>query len=119
MFNRAPRSASSRSIFSLDGGSKDNAIPRDCSAVFAYRREDEAALCACLDAVIAEQMAVLSADDRVSGKIAYEKGAGNICVTDTKTTGDLLSLLLLTPNGVFSMCEDMPALVESSCNISA
>ena len=104
-------------ISSLTGGEMDNAIPRDCSAVFAYRREDEAALYACLDTVISEQMAVLSADDRVSGKIVYEKGVGDICVTDTKTTGELLSLLLLTPNGVFSICEDMPALVESSCNM--
>lgn len=104
-------------ISNLTGGEMDNAIPRDCTAAFAYRKEDEAALCACLDAAVAEQIAVLSADDRATGKIVYEKGTGDIRVTSEKETRELLSLLLLTPSGVFSMCEDMPSLVESSCNM--
>ncbi len=104
-------------ISDLTGGEMDNAIPRDCKATFAYRTEDESALCALLDTAVSEQMAILSADDRACGKIAYTKAEGSIRVTDEKTTGELLALLLLTPNGVFSMCEDMPSLVESSCNM--
>lgn len=104
-------------IVSLSGGNMDNAIPRDCTAVIAYPADCAAAVCESLDLLCIEQTAVLSRDDRVSGSITAQYGAGMVCAMTEEDTRAILGVLNMTPNGIVTMCEDMPELVESSCNM--
>ena len=104
-------------IVSLTGGNMDNAIPRDCTAVIAFAQEDGAELLAMLGALCAEQQAMLSRDDRTEGRVVCTSGDTVCRCMSEADTAALLGLLCLTPNGIVTMCEDMPGLVESSCNM--
>lgn len=104
-------------LSSLDGGNMDNAIPRECTAVFTVPAAERDAACAQLDALLGEQRAILSASDRQTGMLTYAVSGGTVSVMGRKDTADVLSLLIVTPDGVHSMCEDLPSLVESSCNM--
>lgn len=104
-------------LISLTGGKMDNAIPRDCTVVFAYDMADDATVRTTLDALCASRTAVLSHDDAVDGKISSEYGFGVRRVMTDADTRAVLGILNLTPNGIATMCEDMAGLVESSCNM--
>ena len=104
-------------IVSLAGGNMDNAIPRDCSAVIAYAAADAEVVRAALAVLCEEQMAVLSRDDRAEGKITATYASGAVRAMTEADTRAVIGILNLTPNGIVTMCEDMPALVESSCNM--
>ena len=104
-------------IVSLAGGNMDNAIPRDCTAVIAYSPSDAEAVREAIDTLCAEQMSVLSHDDRAEGKITASYDSGKVPAMTEEDTRAILGILNLTPNGIVTMCEDMPELVESSCNM--
>jgi len=104
-------------IVSLVGGNMDNAIPRDCTAEIVFAAEHEAEVRAALDALCAEQTAVLSRDDRAEGSITAQYGQGTASAMTAEETQAVLAILNLTVNGIATMCEDMPELVESSCNM--
>lgn len=104
-------------IVSLAGGTMDNAIPRDCTAVIAYHADCADAVQKALDTLCAEQMSVLSRDDRAEGKITASYDSGTVRAMTADDTKAILGILNLTPNGIVTMCEDMPELVESSCNM--
>jgi len=104
-------------IVSLAGGNMDNAIPRDCTAIIAYHAGAAEAVKTALDTLCAEQMAVLSRDDRVQGQITASYDRGCVRAMTAADTDAVLGILNLTPNGIVTMCEDMPELVESSCNM--
>ena len=104
-------------IVSLAGGNMDNAIPRDCTAVIAYHADCADAVKTALDTLCAEQMSVLSRDDRAEGKICASYDSGTVRAMTVEDTRAILGILNLTPNGIVTMCEDMPELVESSCNM--
>lgn len=104
-------------IVSLSGGNMDNAIPRDCTAVIAYHADMDSKVRAVLGTLCEEQMAVLSRDDRAEGKVETSYDSGKVCAMTVSDTRAVLGILNLTPNGIVTMCEDMPELVESSCNM--
>ncbi len=104
-------------LVAIEGGSMDNAIPRDCTAVFVINRADRDAVDAALRTLTAAETAVLSSADAVNGMITYTMEEGTDSVMSAADTDAVLALLTLTPNGVCTMCEDMPTLVESSCNM--
>ncbi len=104
-------------LVSVAGGNMDNAIPRDCTAVIAYDAADTA-LPEALSAICAAQEGILSGADRATGHITPSFGASDTVSSMTEEdTEAILGLLMLTPCGVATMCEDMPSLVESSCNM--
>ncbi|MBQ8577635.1 MAG: aminoacyl-histidine dipeptidase [Clostridia bacterium] len=104
-------------LVSLSGGTMDNAIPRDCTAVIAYPAECAVAVSVALDTLCGEQMALLSRDDRAEGQITVSTTKSKVRAMRVSDTCAVLGILCLTPNGIATMCEDMPGLVESSCNM--
>lgn len=102
-------------LTSLSGGSKDNAIPRTCTASLVAMGMDlepindiAAELQAKVRAEYSEPDAVIFADN-------VDAFGGN--ALSTQDTDKIIGLLCSVPNGVQSMCADMPDLVQTSLNL--
>jgi len=109
----ASRAADLR-IVSIDGGSRDNAIPRECFAAVAVN--DEAAF---LSAVNAESDNIRS--ELIPDDIGYTFMAAPAeadCALDSKRTLELITMLRNLPNGVHGMSRQVPGLVETSSNLA-
>ena len=102
-------------LTALSGGSKDNAIPRSCTASLVAMGMDlepindiAAKLQEKIRAEYDEPEAVVSADN-------IEALGGN--ALSTQDTDKVIGLLCAAPNGVQAMCADMPGLVQTSLNL--
>lgn len=102
-------------LTALSGGSKDNAIARSCTASLVAMGMDlepineiAAKLQEKVRAEYDEPEAVISADN-------IEALGGN--ALSTQETDKIIGLLCAAPNGVQSMCADMPGLVQTSLNL--
>lgn len=106
-------SACDMRLASVEGGTKDNAIPRECTAVIAV--SDKAAAMQAVCAMEKVLRASLVPED--SGMIVdvSETDTGTCCgAEDTRT---IVSLLQVLPLGVRQMSRDIPDLVETSSNL--
>lgn len=101
-------------LISVEGGSKDNAIPRECEIVFA-----------CDDAASAPEMIAENAN-AYSGRLTKEDAGfkvtakferGRFHAFAEKYSREAISLVNSLPYGVLGMCEDVPGLVETSSNV--
>lgn len=102
-------------LASISGGSKNNAIPREAQAVILLTSSAEG---------LAEKVASIG---KILGReietqdenFALNLEAANMPDTafDAATTQSVLELLNLLPNGVVSMSQDIPGLVETSLNL--
>ena len=102
-------------LTSLAGGSKDNAIPRTCTASMVAMGMDlepindiAATLQEKIRSEYAEPDCVISADN-------IDALGGN--ALSTQDTDKVIGLLCAAPNGVQAMCEGMPDLVQTSLNM--
>ena len=102
-------------LTALGGGSKDNAIPRNCSASLVAMGMDlepineiAAQLQEKIRSEYNEPEAVISADN-------IDALGGN--ALSAQDTNKIIGLLCAAPNGVQAMCEDMPDLVQTSLNM--
>ena len=102
-------------LTAIEGGSKDNAIPRSCTASMVAMGMDlepindiAAALQAKVRAEYAEPDAVISADN-------IDALGGN--ALSTQDTDRIIGLLCAAPNAIQAMCADMPELVQTSLNM--
>ena len=102
-------------LSALSGGSKDNAIPRGCTASLVAMGMDlepingiAAELQAKIRAEYDEPEAVVTADN------IDALGANALSTQDTDR---IIGLLCAAPNGVQAMCADMPDLVQTSLNM--
>ena len=103
-------------LVSMEGGSKDNAIPRECRAVIATETQEETlAFLAAYEKTVAAE---LGEEDRhfhlttaTSGAIATDRAM------DTLATRRVLTVLTSAQDGVISMSHDVPGLVEYSRNM--
>lgn len=102
-------------LTALSGGSKDNAIPRSCTASLVAMGMDLEPINAIVTELQAkirreydEPEAVISADN-------IDALGGN--ALSTKDTDKVIGLLCAAPNGVQAMCADMPELVQTSLNM--
>jgi len=96
-------------IISIDGGSKDNAIPRECTVVFATNDRKKAE-----DAIHREACAIPFVKDDENFRCAIEP-----CEADCESlaaSDALLRLLCDMPYGVLAMSKGIEGLVETSCN---
>lgn len=110
----AALSASAKlNIVSLNGGSKDNAIPRECTAVVAA--ESLSALTDALERVTDEICAELSTADAGFELIVKCVDAPERMFSDSDTAA-IISLMNEARNGVLAMSEDIEGLVEYSRN---
>ena len=102
------------SIASLTGGSKDNAIPRECRATIAVQNAEFAMNVITEQAErIAEE---LSADDR-GFTVTLQTEAEEATMLTEKDTDDVITLLACAANGVLEMSRRVPGLVEFSRNL--
>lgn len=102
-------------LANVSGGSRDNAIPRECSADVAV--SDRVAFETAIRSEEAKIRAELVADDanfRVVLETAPVTG-NNFLSADA--SGKLLELLRILPNGVHGMSRQIPGMVETSSNL--
>ena len=102
-------------LTSLTGGSKDNAIPRSCQATMVamgIHLDRINAIAEQLQAEIREQY-----DEPEATVQAFDVDALGGNSLTTEATARVIALLCAAPNGVQSMSEDMPELVQTSLNL--
>ena len=103
-------------LVSIDGGSKDNAIPRECCAVIATEQVEESLrfLTAYEKTVAAE----LGEEDKNFHLVtSTEEADAKDRAMDTLATSRVLAVLSSAQNGVIEMSHDVPGLVEYSRNL--
>lgn len=101
-------------IVSMDGGSRDNAIPRECFAVAAVR--DSSAF---IESVTLES-------EKIKNELIPDDSGFNLVISPAEAaealsesrTLDLITLLRNLPNGVHGMSRQVPGLVETSSNLA-
>ena len=101
-------------ILSFEGGNRDNAIPRECAAVFAVK--DPAAFRAAAGEEIAKIRSECVPDDE-GFRAAFSDGEAGPAL-DENASLSLLALLRNLPNGVHGMSRSVPGLVETSSNLA-
>ena len=104
-------------IAGLSGGNMDNAIARECTACIVYAQTDAECVREALSALTEAQKEVFSEADREAGTITVTYGTDSVRAVSAEDTADIIGLLVLPPDGVSSYCEDLPELVEASCNL--
>ncbi len=100
-------------LTNVSGGSRDNAIPRECSADLAV--SDYAKFEAAVRAEEAKIRAELVADD-VNFRVTLAPAAAETFLT-AEASAKLVELLRILPNGVHGMSRQIPGLVETSSNL--
>lgn len=101
-------------LVSLTGGSKDNAIPRECRACLAVSDADAAIDCITEQAErIAEE---LSAEDR-GFCVTCQTEADEATMMSAEQSARAISVLACVGNGVFEMSKQVKGLVEYSRNL--
>lgn len=103
-------------IAALDGGGLDNAIARECTAVITVLDPEKVnGLVKSWENSIRPTLS--KADNGF--RVHTSKHKREDLMLTYKATRELISLLVLSPSGVLSMCERIPGLVESSNNIGS
>jgi len=100
-------------LIRIEGGSKDNAIPRECTACIAVSDANAAA------SAVQDAEAVLRSrlvDEDAGFAMDISEDIAETCYTE-KDTQCILSLLRVLPIGVRAMSRDIPGLVETSANL--
>ena len=101
-------------IVSVDGGSKDNAIPRECVAVIAVPNAEAAS--ACLTDTAAKIAAELVREDACF-TVAVEDAEETVVMLSKADTARVCAILGCAANGVLAMSRDVPTLVAFSRNL--
>lgn len=97
----------------INGGSKDNAIPREADAILSTDNLEK------LKEILAKYNEIFKNEYRVSdGNIYLEFEEVPVTeVFDKESTARVINAIVLHPNGVKSMSLDIEGLVESSLNL--
>jgi dipeptidase D len=103
-------------VAGLEGGFKDNAIPRSASARLVIERGDEAELFAFAKIFERHLREEYSGSDEEMTVTVREKGEGLFDVLDLVSKGKLIFLLTYLPAGVEKMSGNLEGLVETSSN---
>lgn len=102
-------------LTSLSGGSKDNAIPRSCSATLVAMGTYLERINGIAEALQAEVREQYDEPEAVVQAFDVDALGGNGLTTEA--TAQVIALLCSAPNGVQSMSQDMPGLVQTSLNL--
>lgn len=105
-------------LISVDGGSKDNAIPRETVAQLVINPEESGALSAFAaqwSAVFAKEYQVTDPDVKV--QVVFEEAEGEFAAMGESDKCTVISSLVLLPNGIQRMSSDIPDLVQTSLNL--
>ncbi len=102
-------------VMQINGGLKDNAIPRECNAIVISNNDDE------ISNVIA------SLNENI--KKEYQTSDENVCVSiekydtndynvlDEESTNKVIMFINVVPNGICNMSQEIDGLVETSLNL--
>lgn len=105
-------------LLNIDGGTKDNAIPRTCTVTFAIDDEDINRL---KDIVAATSSSLKetysSTDPDMSIRLLLSNKVGDAKVIDRKSTARIIYALNAIPDGVIRMSPDVVGLPETSLNM--
>lgn len=101
----------------LEGGQKDNAIPRKTRMVVGIAGEDEAELMAAAAKLESELRREYRGSDGGITITVEKKGEGSCPALDPVSTQKTIFWLNAVPNGVAKMSGEIPGLVETSCNL--
>lgn len=105
------------SLISVDGGSKNNAIPREADGIIAIKEEDKDALVNLIEKWDTTFKKELETQDK-DVKVTLSEVNDKITTKFTKeTTEKVIKLLYLYPNGVNTMSVNIEDLTESSTNL--
>ena len=96
----------------VDGGAKDNAIPRSCEALLVSQAADFAAR---FETAKADCLAALPATEPHAVITCEKAEVAEVLTADS--TAAVLGLLDELPNGVQAMSTDIPGLVQTSLNL--
>ena len=107
------------SLIEISGGQKDNAIPRECTALITLNSNclDDAFTASVNKIANAFKSEFSKTDPNISVNLDLPADHKPSFVIDEAGTKKIISSLLLTPNGVQAMCQDFPELVETSLNL--
>lgn len=101
-------------LISVEGGSKDNAIPRECVALLAVSDFDRA------EELLSEEAALIArelvAEDR-GFSLTVEDAEATAVMLSKESTARVTAVLAAVPNGVFEMNHSVKGLVEYSRNL--
>ncbi len=114
VLNHMKKADESLRIVRVNGGLKDNAIPRKCQAVINADSEEK------LMAVVKNLNEILGNEFKVTDKnivVQLEKQQNQSETMDEVSTQRVIAALLNLPNGIQRMSFDMPGLVETSLNL--
>lgn len=104
-------------IIAFNGGVKENVIPKDASFSLLCDENDLKAI----ESALAEFHRILPAEYETTDANAslhiINSGFAAAEVLDQKSSGLLITALNLMPNGVQSMSQELPGLVETSLNM--
>jgi dipeptidase D len=104
-------------IASVNGGSAQNAIPREAAAVIVLDSACDAELRSLLSVCETEWKADLGGFDPKL-QITVEKAARPDRVLNAADTQRIIDLLVTVPHGVVAMSPDVPGLVQNSTNLA-
>ena len=105
----------------IEGGAKDNAIPREARAVLAAHSDELAAIesdATAFTAVLQKEFRNTDPDMHLEFKLAAESSAPRKVLTKKLLDG-ITAAILLTPNGVQAMDTNTEGMVETSNNLGA
>lgn len=104
-------------MIDVDGGSLRNAIPRDAQASFAMPVAHKDCIVAEFEKVagwVKKELAAVEPDFFMTCEpVALPEQV--ICEADTQK---IINIMMVAPNGVIRMSQDMPGLVETSLNLA-
>ncbi|MDY4921640.1 aminoacyl-histidine dipeptidase [Frisingicoccus sp.] len=106
-------------VIKVNGGMKDNAIPRECEAAILIQPEDkERAEQICADFSLDIHDEFHTSDPNIKIELVIE--SNNIDKVDIFHPSDMeriIFMLVQSPNGIQTMSMELPGLVESSLNL--
>ncbi len=103
-------------LYDVDGGSKDNAIPRECNISFMLNRNDvkkAEEITKSLSESIKKEFEVQDSNLKID--FIESDCVEKVFSKDTATK--LISAIILLPNGVINMSQNINGLVETSNNV--
>ena len=104
-------------LVEISGGEKDNAIPREASAVVCLPEGQKDAFVSELNRIEKEEKNEKKSKEKNLFIRCEETQITLSSVLDNGSTENILSFLVLLPNGVMAMSADIDGLVETSLNV--
>ncbi len=101
----------------INGGEKDNAIPREASAVVCIAKDNRNDFIEELKRIETEEKNEKKSKEKHLCIKAEEAECSAESVMDNDSTDRVLAFLVLLPNGVQAMSADIEGLVETSLNV--